>query len=116
MTELRKESCVACRADSPRVTNEEVTQLHSIVPEWSISNEKGIFHLDRTFKFEDFEQAITFADLVGKTAEEEDHHPRLTVEWGSVKVAWWTHKIKGLHRNDFIMAAKSDEIYGKPAN
>ena len=114
MVELKREGCVACRADSPRVTDEDVAELHPIVPEWRISEEEGMPHLDRTFKFDDFEQAIAFADRVGEAAEEEDHHPRITVEWGRVNVAWWTHKINGLHRNDFIMAAKSDEIYGQP--
>ena len=61
-------------------------------------------------------QAIALADKVGEAAEEEGHHPKITVEWGRVGVEWWTHKIKGLHRNDFIMAAKTDEIFGEAAN
>ena len=69
--------------------------------------------LERSFKFRDFEKAIAFAITVGDAAEREGHHPRLTVEWGRVGVEWWTHKIKGLHRNDFVMAAKTDRLYAQ---
>ncbi len=110
MVELRRERCVACRRDSPRVTDEEVSELRLLVPEWGLSEEDGIRRLDRTFQAGDFAGAIEFADRVGEEAEAQGHHPRLVVEWGRVNVAWWTHKIKGLHRNDFIMAAKTDEI------
>jgi 4a-hydroxytetrahydrobiopterin dehydratase len=104
---------VACRRDSPRVTDREIAELHPSVAEWRLTEGDGIKRLDRTFKLADFAGAMTFADIVGQAAEEEGHHPRLTAEWGRVNVAWWTHKIKGLHRNDFIMAAKTDELFGQ---
>ena len=63
------------------------------------------------FKFKNFVQALEFTNQVGRLAEEECHHPALLTEWGRVTVTWWTHKIKGLHRNDFVMAAKTDELY-----
>ena len=111
MVELRRERCMACRRDSPRVTDQDIAELHPAVPDWEITREDGVMHLERSFKFDDFAQAVAFADGVARVAEGEDHHPRLTVEWGRVGVEWWTHKIKGLHRNDFIMAAKTDEIF-----
>ena len=108
---LTREKCVACRRDSPRVTDEEISELHPVVPDWRLTEDDGIRRLDRTFKVSGFAAAMELADRVGAAAEEEGHHPRLIVEWGRVNVAWWTHKIKGLHRNDFIMAAKTDELF-----
>ena len=66
--------------------------------------------LERSFKFKNFSQALEFANKVGAAAEEEDHHPLIVTEWGRVTLQWWTHTIGGLHKNDFIMAAKTDEI------
>ena len=108
---LARERCVACRWDSPRVTDEEIEELYPGVAEWALTEVDGIKRLDRTFEVKGFAAAMALADKVGAAAEEEGHHPRLTVEWGRLNVAWWTHKIKGLHRNDFIMAAKIDELY-----
>ena len=108
---LARERCVACRRDSPKVTEQEVAELQPVVPEWRLFEEEGMKRLDRTFKFDDFAEAMAFGAKVGEAAEEEGHHPRLIVEWGRVNVAWWTHKIKGLHRNDFIMAARTDVIF-----
>ena len=108
---LVKEKCVACRADSPRVTDDEIAELHPQVTEWQLTEEGGIKRLKRTFRFRNFAGALDFTVRVGEAAEAEGHHPRLTAEWGRVAVEWWTHKIKGLHRNDFIMAARSDDLY-----
>ena len=108
---LAREKCEACRKDSPQVTDEEKAALHPMVAEWDLTSAGGINRLDRTFKVADFTQAMALAYKVGQEAETEGHHPRITVEWGRVNVAWWTHKIKGLHRNDFIMAAKTNEIF-----
>ena len=110
---LAREKCVACRRDSPRVTDQEIEELHPMVQEWRLTEDDEIKRLDRTFKVDDFAGAISFADAVGEAAEGEGHHPRLTVEWGRVNVAWWTHKIKGLHRNDFVMAAKTDDLFSR---
>ena len=108
---LARERCVACRRDSPRVTDDDIVELHPTVAEWGLTEDDGVNRLDRTFEVKGFADAMALADKVGSAAEEEGHHPKLTVEWGRVNVAWWTHKIKGLHRNDFIMAAKTDELY-----
>ena len=76
--------------------------------EWR--EEEDIPRLKRVFNFENFTQALAFSNKVGALAEEESHHPAILTEWGKVTVQWWTHKIKGLHRNDLIMAAKTDQI------
>ncbi len=83
------------------------------LPGWEVREREGISRLERVFRFPDFAGAMEFARRVGDAAEAEDHHPSLLVEWGRVTVSWWTHKIRGLHRNDFIMAAKTDALYGK---
>lgn len=111
MANLTAERCVACRRDSPRVTDAEIAELKPQIPAWSMVERDGVPRLERTFTFPDFTQALAFTNQVGRIAEEEGHHPAITTEWGKVTVAWWTHKIKGLHRNDFIMAAKTDQLY-----
>jgi len=111
MNELTKEKCIACRADAPAVTEEEIRELRPQISEWSMMDEDSIPRLDRLFKFPNFAQALQFTDAVGAIAEQEGHHPRIVTEWGRVRVTWWTHKIRNLHRNDFIMAAKTDRVY-----
>ena len=112
MTEaLTAEKCVACRRDAPTVTDAEVAELHPQIPEWELAEVDGIKRLIRVFPFDDFAQALEFTRVVGEIADAEGHHPALLTEWGRTTVSWWTHKIKGLHRNDFIMAAKTDELY-----
>ncbi|MFQ5934088.1 MAG: 4a-hydroxytetrahydrobiopterin dehydratase [Dehalococcoidia bacterium] len=111
MTLLVQERCVACRRDAPHVTGEEIARFHPQIPEWRLFEEEGIRKLDRTFRFKGFAEAMAFTNSVGSLAEEEGHHPRLTTEWGQVTVTWWTHKIKDLHRNDFVMAAKTNRLY-----
>ncbi|MBI3740755.1 MAG: 4a-hydroxytetrahydrobiopterin dehydratase, partial [Chloroflexi bacterium] len=71
-----------------------------------------IKRLERVFKFKNFADALAFTNKIGAMAEEEGHHPVIITDWGRVTVTWWTHKIKGLHQNDFIAAAKTDRLYG----
>ena len=111
MTELINEKCEACRADSPRVTDEEVAELQPVVSEWAIIEENEIPKLQRVFRYPNFVSSLAFTDAVGALAEEQGHHPRIVTEWGRVTVTWWTHKIRNLHRNDFVMAAKTDQLY-----
>ena len=106
---LTREKCVACRSDAPTLTDPEVAELRPQVPEWDVVEIDGIKRLQRVFGFDDFAQALAFTNRVGELAEGEGHHPALLTEWGRTTVTWWTHKIKGLHRNDFIMAAKTNE-------
>ena len=102
--------CVACRRDAPTLSEDEVRELLPEVPDWEVLEADGVKQLRRVFRFDDFAEALAFANAVGRVAEEEGHHPALLVEWGRVTVTWWTHKIGGLHRNDFVMAAKTDEL------
>jgi 4a-hydroxytetrahydrobiopterin dehydratase len=104
--------CVACRRDAPTVTDAEIAELHPQVADWELVEEDGIKKLRRAFSFADFAGAMSFTNAIADIAEQEGHHPALLTEWGRTTVTWWTHKIRGLHRNDFIMAAKTDELYG----
>ncbi len=102
--------CEACRRGAPTVTDEEIAELYPQVPEWKLVEIDGIKRLRREFEFDDFAQALAFTNRVGEAAESEGHHPAIVTEWARVTVSWWTHKIRGLHRNDFIMAAKTDRL------
>jgi 4a-hydroxytetrahydrobiopterin dehydratase len=103
--------CVACRGDEPPANDAEIAKLKPLIPEWALLEREGEKRLERAFKFPDFAAALAFTNKVGEIAEFEGHHPALLTEWGKVTVSWWTHKIKGLHRNDFIMAAKTDQLF-----
>ena len=110
MSKLSEMKCTACRGDEPTLTDDEIAELRLQVPEWQVVEREGIKRLERVFKFANFAQALEFTNKVGERAEEEGHHPALLIEWGKVTVSWWTHKIGGLHQNDFIMAARTDEL------
>lgn len=103
--------CEACRAGAPTLTEAELADLLPEIPEWNVVVENGESRLRRTFEFDDFQQAFEFVRDVAEIAEEQGHHPLITLEWGRVRVDWWTHKIGGLHKNDVVMAAKTDKIY-----
>ena len=111
MTNLREMKCVACRGGEPTLTDIEIAELQPQVPEWQLKEVDGMKRLERVFKFKNFAQALEFTNKIGAIAEEENHHPLIITEWGRVTLNWWTHKIGGLHRNDFIMAARSDDLY-----
>lgn len=113
MEKLTNLECDACRADAPRITDVEATSLITQIPDWQIVDIEGIPQLQRAFKFKNFLKAMEFSNKLADLAEEYKHHPAILTEWGNVKVSWWTHKIKGLHKNDFIMAAKTDLIKEK---
>jgi 4a-hydroxytetrahydrobiopterin dehydratase len=93
----------------------EIQALQPQAPAWTVVEREGIKRLERVFKFANFQEALAFTNQVGRLAEAEDHHPAILTEWGKVTVTWWTHTIRGLHRNDFIMAAKTDALVEKPA-
>ncbi len=113
MSNLSQESCEACRADAPQVSDEELKELIGKIPDWNIEVRNGVMQLEKTFTFGNFVNALAFTSKVGEAAEAEGHHPALLTEWGKVTVTWWSHKIKGLHRNDFIMAARTDGIFSQ---
>jgi 4a-hydroxytetrahydrobiopterin dehydratase len=95
----------------PPLSSAEAAKLLPEVPGWEVAREEGVERLSRTFRFDDFRSALDFAVKVGELAEREQHHPDLHVAWGKVRVEVWTHKIRGLHRNDFVLAAKTSAIY-----
>lgn len=109
MSELSQQQCEACRWDAPHVSDMDIATLKREIPEWHVIEQHGIKQLERVFKFDNFKQALTFTNRIGELAEEANHHPALLTEWGSVTVTWWSHAIKGLHKNDFILAARSDK-------
>ena len=113
MDQLTGMKCVACQRGAPTVTEEESRTFHAQVPEWTLVVRDEIPRLERHFGFPNFADALRFTNAVGALAEEDGHHPALLTEWGRVTVTWWTHKIRGLHRNDFIMAAKTDELLAR---
>lgn len=112
MSALAEMQCEPCRADSPAATEDEKREWLAEIPDWTIRNVDGMDRLSRSYKFKNFVEALDFTNRVGALAEEHDHHPLLITEWGKTTVEWWTHSIGGLHRNDFILAAKTDKLRG----
>jgi 4a-hydroxytetrahydrobiopterin dehydratase len=108
--QLSAMKCEACRADSPRATEDQRREYMAQLPEWQIVQHDGVDRLQRVYRFKNFVEALAFTNRVGRIAEAEGHHPLLITEWGRVTVQWWTHKIGGLHINDFVLAAKTDEL------
>ncbi|MGQ0813739.1 MAG: 4a-hydroxytetrahydrobiopterin dehydratase [Gemmatimonadota bacterium] len=102
--------CEACRADSPRATESQIREYMAQLPDWTIVQQDGLDRLQRVYTFKTFADALAFTNRVAEIAEKAGHHPLLTTEWGRVTVQWWTHKIRGLHINDFILAARTDEL------
>lgn len=111
MTELIQQKCVPYESDIPPMMDGEIEEYLEEVPGWDLVEVDSVKHLKRTFKFDDFAKALEFTNKIGEIAEEEGHHPVIELTWGRATVEWWTHNIKGLHNNDFIMAAKTSEIY-----
>jgi 4a-hydroxytetrahydrobiopterin dehydratase len=110
MINLAAGTCVACRKGEPTLTDAEIQDLLPHLREWQVREMDGMKRLEKVFKLKNFSEALRFTNRIGALAEEENHHPLIITEWGKVTVQWWTHKIGGLHKNDFIMAAKTDEI------
>lgn len=113
MTELAEQACTACKSDAPKLSTKQLDELRTQIPQWREVNDEGVPQLQRTFSFADFMQAMHFANAVAELAESFNHHPKLQVEWGKTTVTWWTHKISGLHLNDAILAAKTDELWAE---
>ncbi len=113
MSELHRQGCEPCRSGAPLASDAEIDQFLRQIPDWAIHEIDGERRLTRSYKFKNFKQALAFSNRVGEIAEAEQHHPALLTEWGQVTVSWWTHKIGGLHRNDFVMAAKTDQLFAE---
>jgi 4a-hydroxytetrahydrobiopterin dehydratase len=108
---LAEEHCEPLHARDEVVHGRQLLDLHATVPDWHIVERDGFACLQRTFHFGSFAEALAFTDRVGALAQAEGHHPTIVTEWGRATVSWWTHALKGLHRNDFIMACKTDQLY-----
>jgi 4a-hydroxytetrahydrobiopterin dehydratase len=108
---LSSERCAACQPGAPVVSEAEERAMMPQIPDWDIIEVNNVRRLRRTFRLNDWMSATGFAHIVAEAAEAEDHHPSILIEWGKVTVTWWTHAIRGLHRNDFIMAAKTDQAF-----
>ena len=111
MNDLAQMKCVSYQEKEEPLNQKQIDEYKPMVPNWQVVEYSGIHQLERIFSFNDFNQALSFTMKVGILAEAEAHHPSITTEWGKVTVTWWTHKVKGLHKNDFIMAAKTDVAY-----
>ena len=107
---LKESKCEACTIDAPLVSDSEAKVLLLELDGWVIENNSDINQLIKTYKFSNYAESLDFSNKVADLAESEDHHPKIVLEYGSVEVSWWSHKIKGLHKNDFICAAKTDLI------
>ncbi|MEO7020856.1 MAG: 4a-hydroxytetrahydrobiopterin dehydratase [Ktedonobacteraceae bacterium] len=111
MEQLNQARCIPCEGGVPPAADNEIASYVAQLPDWKIAEVLGIPRITRRFAFDNFVHALAFTNRVGELAEMEGHHPALLTEWGKVTVSWWTHAIGGLHKNDFIMAAKTDEAF-----
>lgn len=111
MTDLHLQQCEACHAQAPKVSDAELAELLRAIPDWQAISDNQILKLQRAYSFKQYNDAMAFANRVAELADQIGHHPDLLVQWGKTTVTWWTHKIGGLHKTDFIMAAKSDKLY-----
>jgi len=105
--ELQTGKCVPCRAGESPLAAGEIDALRPQVPGWQITEQPRI---TKTFQFHDFKEAMIFVNRMAEVAEAQGHHPDFFVHWNEVRVEMWTHATGGLHRNDFIMAAKIDGL------
>jgi 4a-hydroxytetrahydrobiopterin dehydratase len=110
---LAEKRCIPCRGGIPPLTPEEAEAYRRQAPTWSLVDDAT--RIERTYRFRNFRDAFAFVERIAALAEEEGHHPDISFGWGYVTVSLRTKKIKGLHENDFIMAAKIDSIPGAPA-
>ena len=109
MNDLASSACEACRIDAPIVSDYEASMLIKEIEGWYLIDD-GVKKLKKEFSFSNYSDSVDFSNKIADMAEQEDHHPQIILEWGKVTVIWWSHKIKGLHKNDFICAAKTNNI------
>jgi 4a-hydroxytetrahydrobiopterin dehydratase len=108
MAALAEKHCIPCEKGAEPLKGEEIKRrAEQLDPEWRVVDGH---HLEREFSFDDFREALDFVNEVGELAEEEGHHPDICFGYGKAKIDLWTHKINGLHENDFILAAKIDQL------
>ena len=109
MNDLSSQSCEACQIDAPKVQQDQIQILLSEINGWVLI-EEPINKIQKIFSFKSYKDSVDFSNKVASLADDEDHHPQIVLEWGKVTVIWWSHKIEGLHKNDFICAAKTDKL------
>jgi len=107
MNSLAQKTCVPCKSGAAALPETEKKRLLAELPEWEIVEDH---HLSRTFKIPKYVEVLNWVNRIGTLAETEGHHPDMLVSWGSVRVDIWTHKIDNLTENDFILAAKIDQL------
>ena len=109
MNDLSSQSCEACQIDAPKVPQDQIQILLSEINGWVLI-EEPINKIQKIFSFKSYKDSVDFSNKVASLADDGDHHPQIVLEWGKVTVIWWSHKIEGLHKNDFICAAKTDKL------
>ncbi len=108
MPDLAARRCQPCQSGADPLAPEEIAPLRAqLHPDWTVVDGH---HLRRELRFKNFKEALAYVNLVGEMAEEQFHHPDLTLAWGRVSIEIWTHKINGLHEADFVFAAKCDRL------
>ena len=110
MTQLHDKVCIACLHDAEPASADEIQEFIGN-SDWRLIEDDGVPQISRKYVFDNFEEALAFTNIVAEIAEEEGHHPKIITEWGSVSVSWWSHKIKNIHVNDLILAARCDNSY-----
>lgn len=110
MTTLKNQQCEPCHNDAPPLGRDEALKHLESLDGWRMESLNGTDRLTKTYKFSQYTKGLDFAVSVGAIAEEVGHHPVMTIGWCEVVVEWWTHNINGLHLNDFIMAARCDDL------
>jgi 4a-hydroxytetrahydrobiopterin dehydratase len=103
---LSEKKCIDCSGETPKLSPPEAAQLLLELKDWQINAQN---RLQKSVKLKDFKQSLSLANRIGDIAEEEGHHPDLTVRWAELVITIWTHAVDGLTENDFILAAKIDE-------
>jgi 4a-hydroxytetrahydrobiopterin dehydratase len=111
MDELASMHCSAISSATPRMGDKDIRYYLEQLEDWRLYDRDGEPRLEKEFTFKDFKEALAFSNRVAQAAEAENHHPSILTEWGKVTVTWWTHRIKGLTLNDFIMAAKTEQTF-----
>lgn len=108
---LAHERCEACQAGASKLSEAELNEFLKALPNWEQFDQQGVCKLRRSFIFKRYAQGLAFTNALAVLAEQENHHPEILLQWGCVTVTWWTHTIDGLHKNDVIMAARTDQLY-----
>jgi 4a-hydroxytetrahydrobiopterin dehydratase len=111
LEELASKPIQVYQKEEKPIAEDLISDYLAGLPNWGIIEREGIPRLECSFQFKDFQSALDFTNRIGAIAEETDHHPAILVSWGRAAVSWWTHFVKGLHQNDFIMAARTELIF-----